>query len=126
MKKLYVVVRGDLPEGAQIAQSCHAVSAYAVAFPEAHRDWHQNGQNLVVLSVPNEAQLRDLLGTIELVLEIVCAPFNEPDLGGQMTAFAVPDLAAKQLASLPLALRASRCPYCKETDCVTICARCAA
>lgn len=108
MKKLYVVVRGDLPEGAQIAQSCHAVSAYAVAFPERHRDWHQHGQNLVVLSVTNEAHLRVLLDIIGRVHEIVCTPFFEPDLDGQMTAFAVPDLAAKQLACLPLALRAPR------------------
>lgn len=40
MSKLYVVTRGDLSAGAQCAQSCHALSAFAHFEPEVHRSWH--------------------------------------------------------------------------------------
>lgn len=109
MNKLYVVVRGDLSPGAQTAQACHAVSAYAVAFPEDHRDWHKQGQNLVVLQSPDRHKLGELCSVIEGGHEIATSPFYEPDLNGELTAFAVSDLAAKLLSQLPLAGRKLRC-----------------
>lgn len=104
MERLYVVTRQDLPPGAQLAQSCHAVSAFAVAFPEAHRLWHEHGQNLVVLAVSDEPALSRLADHIE-ARGILGARFYEPDFDDALTAFAVSDAAAKALSSLPLALR---------------------
>ena len=105
MEKLYVVVRADLAPGAQIAQSCHAVSAFASAFPDLHRDWHERGQNLVVLAAIDETHLTRLFDGNDRVPAAQCAPFYEPDLGDTLTAFAVTDHAQKILSSLPLALR---------------------
>lgn len=104
MEKLYVVVRADLAPGAQLAQSCHAVSAFATAFPDLHRDWHEHGQNLVVLAAADEQALCRLADRIEAG-GILGARFYEPDFGDALTAFAVSDAAARQLSSLPLALR---------------------
>lgn len=40
MEKLYIIVRGDLPAGAQCAQACHAISTFAAEHPEVHLSWH--------------------------------------------------------------------------------------
>lgn len=108
MERLYVVTRSDLAPGAQLAQSCHAVSAFAAAFPDEHKAWHEHGQNLVVVAVTDEQKLGGLLDSIEDVLDIECAAFFEPDFGNALTAFAVSGEASKLLSSLPLALRAPR------------------
>jgi len=105
MKKLYIIVRADLPPGAQLAQSCHVVSAFAVAHPELHRAWHADGQNLVCLQVPDRRAL-ELLGSE--ISPQAFASFSEPDFGGELTALAMSDDAARRLSTLPLALRAPR------------------
>lgn len=105
MKKLYVIVRADLPPGAQLAQSCHVVSAFAVAHPELHRAWHTGGQNLVCLQVPDRRALEYLGNEI---CPAAYAAFSEPDYGGELTALAMSDDAARWLSSLPLALRAAK------------------
>lgn len=126
MQKLYVVTRADLKPGAIVAQSCHAVSAFARVFPDAHADWLDRGQNIVVLACRDEAALGALLDSFGDEILRECVTFQEPDLGHALTAFAVSDRAAKALSSLPLALREPRCPDCKEAPLVPICARCAA
>lgn len=126
MQKLYVVTRADLSPGAIVAQSCHAVSAFAVRFPEEHRAWHAEGQNLVVLAALDEKRLGGKMGRLEDVHGIPCVAFYEPDLEGALTAFSVSDVAAKYLSQLPLALREPRCSACNEGPLVPICARCAA
>ena len=73
-----------------------------------HRDWHTHGQNLVVLAVPDERALESLLEQMRTGGGFTCAPFHEPDFGGELTAFAVGDEAARLLSSLPLALRPAR------------------
>lgn len=113
MEKVYVVVRADLPPGAQIAQACHALSAYAADFPEAHADWHRAGQNLVVLQAPDEEALSAILLGPALRDVVRSAWFREPDLAGQLTACAFSGDAERALSSLPLALRKPRCPKCK-------------
>ena len=57
MQRLYVVVRADLAPGAQLAQSCHALSAFAHQYRAEHEAWQSGEQNLVVLSVPDENAL---------------------------------------------------------------------
>ncbi len=102
MEKLYVVVRADLQPGQQLAQSCHAVSAFALEHPGHHRTWQQGSQNLVVLQVPDETALAALLGRAS---ELVGAAFHEPDLDGSLTAIALHAVARPLVSSLPLALR---------------------
>lgn len=107
MDRLYVIARSDLPPGAQLAQSCHAVSAFAHLHRAEHDAWQANDQNLVVLSVENESAPGELLRVVDGSGAKVAA-FHEPDFGNQLTAFAVSGDAARLLSSLPLALRAPR------------------
>lgn len=107
MKKLFVIVRGDLAAGAQCAQSCHAICAFAVAYPEKTHAWHTGSNNLVVLAAPSELALEDLIDRAEL-LRVPIAAFREPDFCDQLTAIALGDGAAPLVSSLPLALRPPR------------------
>lgn len=106
MERLYVVVRRDLAPGAQLAQSCHALSAFACAYPELHRQWHTGGQNLVVVSAENRAELEAVFEKAEDA-GIEHALFHEPDFGGELTAVAFGGDVRPIVSSLPLALRAA-------------------
>lgn len=86
--RMYVVVRGDLPVGYQVAQSAHAVAELVGRTGlEAVRRWPVT----VVLNAADERHLRGLLALASERTDprFGPAPFHEPDLDGQMTAFAV-------------------------------------
>lgn len=104
MEKLYIVVRQDLPAGAQAAQCCHALRAFAHAHPDLDRQWHESGGNIVILSVPNRVELADLTARAQ-ALHISTAEFHESDLGDELTAAAFAASARKLLSSLPLGFR---------------------
>lgn len=102
--RVYVVVRADLPPGQQAVQACHA--ALQLADGAVYGD-----STLVLLTVPDENALHTLAARIRqrcaiprgyrLQLEV----FHEPDLGGQATALATDEEAARPLLrNLPLAL----------------------
>lgn len=112
MKRLYVVVRSDLPPGLQMAQACHAARAFAVENPWAN---DKAGENLVVLSVPNELELWRLTARVS-ERDIMLTLFREPDLGGALTAAAFTGEAQPLVSSLPLALRQPACtiPVCAD------------
>lgn len=94
MTRLYVVVRGDLPVGLQMAQACHVARRFV---PAAEED-----ENLVVLTVPNEARLWSLLWNASRHAEI--AAFTEPDIADQLTAIALRGSGVQKLVrELPLA-----------------------
>lgn len=96
---LYVVVRGDLPVGLQMAQACHAVREWGHAFP-----YSVTNGNLIVLSVPGLAELTALKARADEQTAVV--PFREPDIGDELTAIALVGGRAKPLLSkLPLAGR---------------------
>lgn len=101
MKRLYVVVRADLPAGLQMAQACHVTREFTLAYPE-----EDVGENLVVLHARDEAELARLLVSSDPLC--LSKAFREPDLGGAMTAVAFSGDAQKHLSSLPLALRPRR------------------
>lgn len=105
MKKLYVIVRADLPAGAQLAQSVHAAIAFAIEHRERTRGWHADSNNLVVLAVPDEVALSALSAS---AAELDHVEFREPDFGGELTAIALGAGAERLVSSLPLALRAPR------------------
>lgn len=102
-ESVYLVVRGDLPAGLQLAQAAHAAIAWAVRrLTGDHGElWGADAANrrLVALSAPDEPSLEAVLAA----LGDAAVGFYEPDLGGQLTAVAT-SLGAP-LGSLPLALR---------------------
>jgi hypothetical protein len=104
MQKLYVIVRSDIAPGAQIAQSCHACGAFALAFPDEHRTWLTGPSNIVCLAAPNEATLADLLALAQS-RQIPTASFREPDFGDELTAIALGEGAQLIVSCLPLALK---------------------
>lgn len=103
MDRIYIIVRSDLAPGLQIAQAGHALRSFAAAHPELDRSWYAGGNNLVVLAVPDEPALAQLLA--QLQAQCAVAAFHEPDLGGQLTAIAAGGEAKRYLRHLPLALR---------------------
>jgi hypothetical protein len=109
MEKLYIVTRADLAPGAQIAQSAHALSAFAFAFPDEHRRWHGGSNNLVVVAVPSVGDLERLRRRADDTDDIAIVAFYEPDFGDQLTSIALYGAeAGKLVSSLPLALRAPK------------------
>lgn len=107
MDRLYIIVRADLSPGAQCAQACHALSAFAETHRRQHKEWHDGEKNLVVLQVADEATLQS---TIEQAAHcfVRFASFREPDFDNQITACAFEGSVAKLVSSLPLALREKR------------------
>jgi hypothetical protein len=97
MKRLYIVVRGDLPPGLQLAQACHAAREFTRRRPD-----EDVGENLVVLQA-TLAELVELVDRADGVCSVV--PFYEPDLGDEMTAAGFGLGARRILSSYPLALR---------------------
>jgi hypothetical protein len=102
MNKLYIVTKSGIGAGAQIAQSCHAVAAFAAHHAEPFGAWALPEQrNIVCLEAP---ELEPLLAKLEGAGHR-CAAFRETDLGGELTAIACEEAGAKLLSSLPLAGR---------------------
>lgn len=100
MNKLYTIVGRGLPAGAQIAQSCHAVAAFAAHHPAEFQSWALPEQrNIVCLEA---GELDSLLANLRGA-GIKCAAFYETDLGNELTAIACEEAASRYLSSLPLA-----------------------
>jgi len=104
MERLYVLVRSDLTPGMKLAQSCHAMAAFAADHPSVTALWHTEGNNLVCLEVANEQDLLDLAERARAIGALTSL-FTEPDLGGQATAAAVSGEAKGLLRRYPLALK---------------------
>lgn len=100
MERLYIVTRRDLPEPVQAVQSGHAISAFAVKYPELHAAWHNGGRNLIYLAAENETALKRILWAGAEAT----ATFNEPDLNDELTAIALSGEVRKRLSSLPKSL----------------------
>jgi len=85
MKKMYVLIRRDLPHHYRYVQGAHALASYALKFPEEFREW--NNETIVFLDVKTENKL--MLATTQLHDSgNSVAFFNEPDLDNQLTATA--------------------------------------
>jgi hypothetical protein len=106
MNRLYVITRSDLPPGAQIAQTGHAVAAFAAEHPDPFQAWAKPAQrNIVCLAVPCAGALVLLLDRLKQHGARV-AEFRETDLADALTGIACGEEGAKLLSSLPLAGRA--------------------
>jgi hypothetical protein len=53
-KKLFLVVRADLPAGAQAVQAAHAMRAFADEHREIEAHWFTSSNTLAFLAVPDE------------------------------------------------------------------------
>lgn len=82
--RMYVVCRNDLSISQKAVQSGHAIAEYLLKNPKT--DW-DNG-TMVFLKVENEKELIRTKEKLEMKgKNVVC--FREPDIGDQMTAFAL-------------------------------------
>ena len=104
--KTYVVVRGDLKPGLQAAQAGHALTDLILKYPEQARDWRDNSNFLIILSVENEEKILALVKELDRT-EMAWTEFREPDINNELTALAVlPNrYTEKFFRNLPLALR---------------------
>jgi len=127
MNKLYVIVRNDLEPGLQMAQVIHAAIEWLQWCPTDFRTWYfgenwqhpqspRGEQNIVVLQVPSEKELLQLVRTLrdDAVHEVDFSAYHEPTLEGlpesgpcgSITAVALyGDDAHRFTSNLPLALR---------------------
>ena len=99
-------MRADLPPGLQAAQAVHAAVEFAVSDPSTATRWHRESNFLVIVSVPDEGALTELLlRGVEAGVQVHSV--REPDIGDELTAVAFePGAGARKLcAELPLALR---------------------
>jgi hypothetical protein len=103
-RKLYAVVREDLPPGLRAAQMAHAVAGVVQNMPSATLEWQTADNYLIVLGARDEIHLREVVSVLldENVSHYV---WHEPDLGNSLTAVAsLPDPTKNILfADLPLA-----------------------
>lgn len=104
VRRLYVVVRADLPPGAQAVQAAHAMREFAEQHPEIEKTWHAESNTVAMLAVPDEGCLVIWYEKLRRWGYAV-AEFREPDLGNTLTAFCVEPRAGRLLRDVPLALR---------------------
>lgn len=102
--KIYIIVRSNLPPGAQAAQACHALMSFASEHPVTANFWHHKSNNLVVLQVPDESCLLHLAGRAQDE-GVEHSVFREPDFDNTVTAVALEPAGRRLVSSLALALR---------------------
>lgn len=108
----YILVRGDLSPGLQIAQAAHAAFDFSLKFPDTARKWSQTSNYICILNVPDETALLDYAtkayggGHRHVIFHDPDVPGDSPDRVGSYTALAIePGDFYRHLSSLPLALR---------------------
>lgn len=102
-EKLHVVVRADLPPGAQAVQAMHSMRQFCADHPERERRWFEQSNHLAFLEVPDEAALARLRREAA-VRGFLSSEFREPDLGGSLTSVTVAPEGRPVCRRLPKAL----------------------
>lgn len=82
--RLYVIVRGDLPPGARVAQAVHGFRQFVADHPEIEKEWFENSNTIVILQARDEAHICTLADRAEMY-GVPKAIFREPDLHDQAT-----------------------------------------
>ena len=87
-EKLRIVTVRDIHPGAQLAQSAHAMSQFAVEYPVQFKDWYENSQYVACLSIEDE---KSLLVLAEKLSQrgIAVSVFREPDYNHKATSIAI-------------------------------------
>lgn len=103
---MYIIVRSDLPPGLQAAQAVHAAFAFYHEHPSVVKPWLIQSNFLVIVAVPDEDALLDLI-TEASKRGIVRTAVREPDCDNEATAVALApcDESRRLCANLPLALK---------------------
>lgn len=104
--KLVSITRQDLTPGYQVVQTAHAIADFAHDHPDQFRQWKENSNSIITLSIKDEQALIALYERLKAITPYITA-FREPDIQDQMTAICVygtPEIR-KKLSNLPLALR---------------------
>ena len=106
LPRLYVLVRGDLPPGYQIAQAIHAKDEFTHTYRDREKEWRETSNTIVVLNVPCKHSLLEYVEKASAA-GVKNAVFREPDLDGEATAAAFePSPQTSELfKGLPLALK---------------------
>ena len=68
-----------------MAQTVHSSSRFAYHYPELHREWIEQSEYVVSLSVDNEEKLQRLYYKLQDNGAVVVA-FHEPDIDNQLTS----------------------------------------
>jgi peptidyl-tRNA hydrolase len=102
--KLYVLVRADLPLGAQLAQAVHGMRQFTADHPEVDAHWFTTSNTVAVLHVRDEAHLLERVAAARH-RDVPVAVFREPDLADAATVAVLgPGTQARRVtARLPLA-----------------------
>ena len=105
VNKLVTIVRNDLTNGQQLAQSIHSATEFAHKHPNLFNDWMTTSQYVVSLSVDNEEKLKDIFDKLKYFGANIVS-FCEPDINNQWTVicyYGTPELR-KITQKLDLAL----------------------
>lgn len=104
-QKLYLITRRDLSPGAQLAQTCHALTEFALEFPNTFKEWKDTSNYICILSAENESELDHYLWMANMY-NLEHSVFHEPDLDNELTAICLePTEESEDICkSLPLAL----------------------
>ena len=104
--KLYIITRRDLPDGMQLAQSCHIAFEFALQYPDETNLWMKNSNYICCLSAKDEDELYKLIQRA-IDKEVCFSVFREPDIEDKITAIALEpgDRSRRLCSSLRLALK---------------------
>lgn len=102
-EKLVYVTRQDLKAGYQMAMLVHAANEFPETYPDIWKQWKDESNSVICLSVKDLAALEQLCQTLDKK-EVKYVKFFEPDVE-QLTAVAVEpsEMARKVTKYLPLA-----------------------
>ena len=84
-KKLYILIRRDMPSSYRAVQGGHALAEWMIQNPTQAKEW--NNGTLIYLSVSCEDALEAWIEKLDS-LGISWAGFKEPDIGHELTAIA--------------------------------------
>lgn len=103
---MYVITRNDLHAGSQCAQSIHSVVEFGIKNPEAFKEWNENSNYIVTLSVKNELHLNEVIEKCKKI-GIEYYEFFEPDFDNELTSITLlpSSLNKKVVSNLPLLLK---------------------
>lgn len=85
MKRMYIIIRRDMPKTYQAVQAGHALAEFMLKHPDQAKEW--GNHTLIYLGTENEETLKQEMNRIK-ELGYNCECFIEPDIGDQMTAIA--------------------------------------
>lgn len=99
-----IICRADITPGYQVVQSAHAIADFAYEFPTKFKEWKEDTNSIVCLSVKDEEGLLKLFE--KLSKSTPCSKFYEPDVDAYtaICVYGSPKIR-KSLSHLPLVLK---------------------